>query len=373
VKIKIETPWLKSGVFDFTFVLLPSLISVAIVAYFSKQFDHQSGVPLWAWVLLVVGIDVAHVYSTLFRTYFHSGEFEENRTLLTLIPLMAWLAGVGLYSISALTFWRVLAYVAVFHFIRQQYGFMRLYARADKQTSFDRRISAAVIYLATLYPIVYWHSHEPRNFHWFIDGDFLLGLPESVSLAVGALYIAVAVIYFANEIRNAALKNQPLNVPKNAVVLGTMLSWYMGIVYFNGDMAFTLTNVVSHGIPYMALVWIYGEKQTRRADAPRVLGRFSYGVFFSRLSLPLFLGVLLLFAYVEEGLWAGFVWREHLEVFSFLGAQAQITSKETLMWLVPLLALPQATHYVLDGFIWKMKDSDANWQKVLFEKRVNET
>jgi hypothetical protein len=23
------------------------------------------------------------------------------------------------------------------------------------------------------------------------------------------------------------------------------------------------------------------------------------------------------------------------------------------MWLVPLLALPQSTHYVLDGFIWR--------------------
>jgi hypothetical protein len=25
------------------------------------------------------------------------------------------------------------------------------------------------------------------------------------------------------------------------------------------------------------------------------------------------------------------------------------------MWLVPLLALPQSTHYVLDGFIWRRK------------------
>jgi hypothetical protein len=26
-----------------------------------------------------------------------------------------------------------------------------------------------------------------------------------------------------------------------------------------------------------------------------------------------------------------------------------------LMWLVPLLALPQSTHYVLDGFIWRRR------------------
>ena len=27
------------------------------------------------------------------------------------------------------------------------------------------------------------------------------------------------------------------------------------------------------------------------------------------------------------------------------------------MWLVPLLALPQLTHYVLDGFVWKRKNN----------------
>jgi hypothetical protein len=30
-------------------------------------------------------------------------------------------------------FWSVLAYIAVFHFIPQQYGFMRLYARRAKK------------------------------------------------------------------------------------------------------------------------------------------------------------------------------------------------------------------------------------------------
>ncbi|MCC6273443.1 MAG: hypothetical protein IT572_08250 [Deltaproteobacteria bacterium] len=29
--------------------------------------------------------------------------------------------------------------------------------------------------------------------------------------------------------------------------------------------------------------------------------------------------------------------------------------------LVPLLALPQATHYVLDGFIWRMRGGDLEW------------
>ncbi len=46
-------------------------------------------------------------------------------------PLLGWLAFVALYSLGSMVFWRVLAYLAVFHFIRQQYGFMMIYRRND--------------------------------------------------------------------------------------------------------------------------------------------------------------------------------------------------------------------------------------------------
>lgn len=369
MKKVFSTPWLRSAGFDLLFILLPSVLSVAVVLLFSDSFDQTQNVPLWAWLIFILGIDVSHVYSTLFRTYFNSNEFNENKVLLTLIPITVWLIGVGLYSVNSILFWRVLAYVAVFHFIRQQYGFMRLYTRGEPENKKDRWLASFTIYFATLYPIVYWHSHQPRNFHWFIDGDFFVGLPVIVSEIMGFIYLGVLIFYFSNELWNLN-KNKQINLPKNAIVIGTAMSWYFGIVHFNGDMAFTITNVISHGIPYMALVWAYGELQKTKDNSPLIFGRFSYGLFFSKASLPLFLGVLLLFSYLEEGLWAGFVWREHLGAFGVLRDLPKIEARDTLSWLVPLLTLPQATHYVLDGFIWKMKDSQANWQSVLFAERI---
>lgn len=365
---KISQPWLKSSSFDLLFILLPSFISVIIAFVFADAIGRPTEVSLAAWLTLIVGIDVSHVYSTLFRTYFNSNEFKENKVILTLIPLMVWLAGVGLYTLGSQIFWRVIAYVAVFHFVRQQYGFLRLYCRSEQNDRFGRWLSALVVYLATLYPIIYWHAHQPRNFHWFVDGDFMVGLPPIVSQVTGGLYSLVLPIYFLYEIWKYRRANF-LNIPKNAIVIGTSLSWYVGIVHFNGDLTFTVTNVVSHGIPYMALVWLYGERQKERSDSPLILGRFSYRFFFSRFSLPLFLLVLMFFAFLEEGLWAGLVWREHLEAFGVLAHLPEITATDTLSWLVPLLTLPQATHYVLDGFIWKIRDSDANWQKILFSAK----
>jgi hypothetical protein len=75
---------------------------------------------------------------------------------------------------------------------------------------------------------------------------------------------------------------------------------------------------------------------------------------------------LVVIGFLEEGLWAGLVWREHLNFFFPFADLPAIIQKDTLSLLVPLLTLPQATHYVLDGFIWKVKDSGANWQKVIF-------
>ena len=68
----------------------------------------------------------------------------------------------------------------------------------------------------------------------------------------------------------------------------------------------------------------------------------------------MFLGVVSVLAYVEGGFWDGLVWREHGQVFSFFSRLPQIQDNLLLAILVPLLALPQITHYVLDGFIWEV-------------------
>lgn len=366
--MKYSTPWLKSAAFDVTFILSPALLAVAFVFFYSNSLSQSSGdVPLWAWLLFVVGVDVSHVYSTLFRTYFNSNEWSENKTLFTVIPLATWLAGVFLYAISSVIFWRVLAYVAVFHFIRQQYGFLRLYTRVETTTQWARRIDKLTIYTLTLYPIVYWHSQSERNFHWFVDGDFLMGWPPLVAQIASLFYICVVALYVSTEIYKVYL-HRSFNIPKNLVVLGTGASWYVGIVLFNADMIFTITNVIAHGIPYMALVWLYGARQKEKSTAPLLLGRFSYAVFFSNFSVILFLAALLGFAYIEEGLWAHLVWREHLAAFPTFSFLPEISEKDTLTWLVPLLTLPQATHYILDGFIWKLKPTPSHWQQVFFNK-----
>jgi hypothetical protein len=137
------------------------------------------------------------------------------------------------------------------------------------------------------------------------------------------------------------------------LILGTALSWFFGIVYFNGDLAFTTLNVISHGIPYMALIWFFEKKKhTIRQPVTSKLLKVSFG----KYGIVLFIFILFVLAYFEEGFWDGLVWKEHSGLFSPFAFLPQIEEKKLLSLLVPLLALPQATHYVLDGFIWRRQN-----------------
>ena len=166
-------PWLASARWDILFILSPALLSSALVLIFRNEMEATRDVPLWVWVCFVLLIDVAHVYATLFRTYLDPKAFTEQRTLLLTAPLLCWIVGSVLYSIDGLYFWRVLAYLAVFHFIRQQFGFLKLYSRREPPSfATFKWLDVSLIYLATLYPLMFWHTHLPRNFSWFIEEIF---------------------------------------------------------------------------------------------------------------------------------------------------------------------------------------------------------
>ncbi|HEY9870282.1 MAG TPA: hypothetical protein V6D08_14035 [Candidatus Obscuribacterales bacterium] len=372
-------PWLSSTRWDCLFILSPAFLASFVALALRPWLENAPNLPLWAFVCFVLCVDVAHVYATLFRTYLEPEAFRKNRALLLAIPAACWGIGCLLYSLDGQIFWRVLAYLAVFHFIRQQYGFMALYSRKDPPAFQKFKwLDNLAVYTATLYPLLFWHTHLPRNFNWFIEGDFVEAVPLVLARVALGIYVAVSTLYVAKEVVVGKWTGF-VNIPKNLILVGTALSWWVGIVALNSDIAFTMTNVLTHGIPYMALIWLYHHKpignatggtskamlEAGNATAAAGLGTRLFSVTAaSRLALscvPAFLAFIVLLAYLEEGLWDGFIWREHLSFFVPFAHLPAISDSAVLAVLVPLLALPQSTHYVLDGFIWRVKDRSSIW------------
>lgn len=336
-------PWLWSWKIDLGVFLLPTAAAALLVAG-ARAAGFEGKTPEWGWFAFILCVDVAHVWATLFRSYLDPPELRRRPWLYALVPLGCWLTGVLLHRHSSLTFWRALAYVAVFHFIRQQAGWTAIYrARAGQRDRLTRLLDDALIYLGTGVPLLLWHTRLPRPFAWFLDGDFLsLARLAPLELPAQLLLAATLLLWLLHHL-DLARRGRGFSLGKTSVVLTTVAGWYGGIVLARDDWAFTVLNVLPHGVPYFALLWAYGK--ARRETAPETPG--------SRLIAAGFavcFGFLALLAFAEEALWDRVIWHDRGWLFGFL---PEVHAGAWASLLVPLLALPQATHYVLDAFLWR--------------------
>jgi hypothetical protein len=146
-------------------------------------------------------------------------------------------------------------------------------------------------------------------------------------------------------------------------LLTTLFNWYLGIIFFNSDVAFTLTNVVAHGIPYLALIIFYQIKK----DSFK-------GLLTQKRTVWIILSIIsfsFLFAFGEEFLWDMLINRDKERFFTSIinyPMESIVNSTWQIITLV-LLSLPQVTHYILDGFIWKMNDANPHLKHILISDK----
>lgn len=334
-------PFLRSPAFDLGWFVLPGLLAAlagVAIGLYDPQAEDQDSLALWiAGVLLV---DVAHVYASLYRSYLDPVARETHRARLIAAPLLcAWL-GFLLHLESPLLFWGALAYLAIFHFIKQHLGFALIYARLGGESALDRRLIGLALWTGTLGPVVWWHANLPTAIAWFMPGDLVTGLPGLFGdLALWA-QLPVWLVFLARRLALAARGRGNPMVP--LLVLVPAACWHIGIVLFDDDRIFTITNVFLHGVPYMALVYLTGGRD-RVADRLPQAGPLAL--------LAAFYGLLLALAVAEEALWDRLVWHERPALF---GASAGELHPVLTAAVVALLALPQATHYLLDRWIWRV-------------------
>jgi hypothetical protein len=340
-------PWLWNPRVDLSVFVGSAAFALGLVAW--GRALGLTALPDWAWLVLVLGVDVAHVHATWFRTYLDREELARHRTRYLLLPCLVYLGAWLLYSAGPLLFWRVLAYLAVFHFIRQQVGWVALYrAKAGPSARGERLLDEAAIWAATLYPLFEWHAHaSEKGFSWFVSGDFWeLPLAPFSGLARAA-WLGVLGAFFLRELVRL-VRARRVELGKALIVAVTAVTWYLGIVPNSHDFVFTASNVIPHGVPYVWLLFSYTRERSRRAPG-WVAGQVVSG------GLLAFVAVLIGCAFFEQLAWDRFA--EHEQ--SWLFGEGEILSARSLSWLVPLLAVPQALHYVLDGLLWRREQSRA--------------
>ena len=225
--------------------------------------------PEWTWVGAVLLVDVAHVYATAFRVYLDPAEFARRRWVYLLAPVLGYVVGVALYSEGAELFWRALAYLAVFHFVRQQYGWVAMYrARAgerERRRAMDRcggDLPGDGLSLGLL-------AQPFAAVVLVVFAERFRGVAGAGGGGCRAVVLGGVAMYAARSVYRGWLLGQ-WNPGKDLVVATTAICWYVGIVALNSDYAFTVTNVIIHGMPYIVLVYWF---RNRRGDIAAQIDR----------------------------------------------------------------------------------------------------
>jgi hypothetical protein len=377
------TDWLFSKPLDL-WVLFAPVWLVWAISFTLPQRVVEMTLPLWMWVVIVLCIDVSHVWSTIYRTYLDRDERRRHGRLLLIAPLACLSAALLIATTSITAYWRVMAYLALYHFIKQQYGFLALYGAklgARRPARVKWLQDKPVIYLSMLYPVLYWHLNRDDLFGWFTDGDFFTFAPALQWLSLSApgawlvshfytianaLFWLLLLSWLAEEVWTHRREHLPLPTGKILWLLTTGINWYLGIVYFSSELVFSMTNMVAHGIPYLALIFFYVQRKkdlglvtpapatashTSPPNTPRVFSSSR-----AARNVALMFGFVLLIAFIEEYFWDMLVNRDKSAFFERVLSYPTQALDDSGFWTaftIAVLSLPQLTHYILDGYIWK--------------------
>lgn len=355
--------WLSGPAFDLGLMIGPTLVACALALTLPPAAELSPA----AWVLLVLLIDVGHVWSSLLRLLTDRSPGAAARACL--VPLGVALALISAQLLIPDLYWRGMAALAIFHFLRQQVGIAMVYRHAaGLPPGPDAAWERAAHWAAAGVPMLYWLSHLPRPFVWFVDGD----LPEGLPIWVFWMGAALGALALLGHLRGR-YRSRRWSWGRDLWLLSGALAWWTGVVWGESDLAFSLTNIVAHGVPYVALVMLV-ESRRSAGGGEGALPRALWG----GPGIGLLLLGLAALAFTEEALWDRLVWQEHGLIFGEADLWRLIfdgfstLAEPPLRWAEPeglsytpteravglavaLLSVPQVSHYLLDGLIWRSR------------------
>jgi len=328
-RVPIRDQYIASPAFDWVFFIGVPLVAVAIVmaaAYF---------LPAARIEYYVIGyMAVGHHIPTMIRAYGDPGELSRNRVQLFAIPLCVAPLVIALTLFDA----RLLTLIFVwdqYHFIRQHYGFMRIYnAKAglggDVDSSLDHWLCFS-FFICIL-------AHSGFYGYMFADSFYDVGIAVPNWLVntfrTGSLVVAigVGVVYLAR-LQSRIARGLPVAWLKLAVFATSLGVWYYAyVVITDGFLNYAISSLF-HCIQYDAFAWHYNRKKARAMTPTR--GNAFFRMINKTSNLWMYIAAI----------WS----------YGLLSAFGKDVS------LAAFLALNTTTgvlHYYFDAFIWRVQRVD---------------
>lgn len=339
--------WIASRTTDLLMVGLP-FVAGTIALFWVSAFQIEE--PLWVYMLAFVAFDVAHVWATAYLTYLDKTRYARRKALYTWPIPIGFLTAFVLHVNSPKLYWSILAYFAIFHFAKQQYGFIAIYKALQKERSkLDYVLDKSTLWIGALGPVFLWHATPHGQFEWFGSGeDFLVRLPPAWLQIVQVGMVCSAVVWCARQFW-VWFRHGAWNPGKTMWMVASWASWALGVTYSEHLLVSAAYINFIHGLPFLILVH-------RRLACQRGTTALEKAPLVAWLAAPgrawAFYGFVFAIGLVEEVFWDGMVWQTYLP--TILAFSPVPTSGWQLSFWIALLSTPQIVHYFLDGFLWKM-------------------
>jgi hypothetical protein len=350
-------PWVHSWYADSLGFFLAPFLFIILAVFKLPPFSNTSPEAFSTIIFLVLFIDWAHIFAQYHRIYYNPVESKKLKWMyplsyLLLIPLMALV--VEYASVTYVD--TALVYFVVFHFIKQHFGFIKIYSKTDGQKSnFDLKAENAFIYLSMFTPVIYWHtkafSYEYKWVSMFIKSPYISYLLWPALILYGVTFL----LYVKSEYARTK-QNQLFNIPKNLSILSAILSWGLISILSDSTLLIIFTVTLSHDLSYTFYVWFIG-----RRDETIQKKKINWFTWWSVPGFFAYVAILVLFSHI--------IMVVHLELTKDLnwgywiyGDLFNGIPKGNGFWLNVGWALffaTQAHHYFIDRYLWKReKDLD---------------
>jgi hypothetical protein len=303
------------------------LFAAAVFGFFSGSLSNIS--PL-SFFLLYVLFDHFHVYLGIGTALHFPKQTAGRRFFYFGFPVACVLVYALAFHVSPRLFYSLFAYASLFHFGRQQIGWMRVSGRRGLSAGkLEFWLNDFVIYASTFGFVLYRIAKAPGA-RWFEEND--LGyLPWLSSSLVLGLIVALNAIYLGVQVWTL-YRRQYFNTAKNVVWISTLITWMVSFVVFSGYNVVSLALIiVHHAAPFVLLTLLYSKKRLGENWRSRL------GSNFLKVAC-----VLIAFAFGAAAL-------EFALVADVFPADALPDAR----FLEPLLAAFSTYHYAIDSFFWR--------------------
>jgi len=343
----LKNNWISSPRFDLSFIILPPILGLFFGIILSSDNQLLQSIQVQLVVVLVI-IDLAHLISMWFRIYTsgQEGPREIKKYWLIYAGLIALFFTIGMFKKFNYVF-PFITYFAIFHNIRQNYGFYSFYRKNETKNLNEIKFEKFFFHLISLFPLILWHMN-PKGFDNYWSRDFL-SIPyiEYLKLPLIIVFGASIILYCVLSFRK--YKNNDLSPTKIIFLLAVTFGWYGTMLVAKETLSLFLAIISAHAIAYLFFVWkLYNNqmKSTLSKVTDKILLKKNL----------VFFGFVLCFGYIARGFIETSLQSNGLRDFWGAGFWHELGNVDNNILLVFLFVFPFATqvsHFVIDGFIWK--------------------